>query len=294
MEYEVIHNFLEKYTVELSALGIVLGIVPLIKNLIMYFSPQISYVDVGVIDSYIPHDMSKDVFISYKGKKTTCLKVQFVTIFNNKSKALLKEDLRNEPFCIYVENGFLDVELINQLKNEGNIKLKKINDQKYFIEFNYMNPNDAITLKVIYSQKEPIISLKAANLNKFERRVNLLTDKYSRFSLHFEFYMLLLYVFATNQLSTFKEFNKFSFPLISSWNTNDVAMILQYIQYICAFLWGISICSIIVYTKLKGAPHWVWKFFKKSLKKSHLPLIQISKYHDDFNSQQCLHNVKKN
>lgn len=279
MEYEVIRNFLSEYTVEITGLSLVLAIVPLVRTWLLNFSPQIGYVDVGVVSSSISKYVENDFFMSYKGKKTSQIKVQFFTIFNNKKVALLKEDLRESPFVIYVENGFLDVEIIGHLKNEGDIQLKKISDQKYFIEFKYINPKDAFTVRVVYNKKEPILCLKAINLDKFEHRVNLLTDKYSRYSWTFEMCMLFLCTITTNQLSHYEEFNKFSFN--SFWNNEDTALILEYMRFLCGGLFGLSMISIIIYGFLKGAPHWVWKFFKKTLKPTSIPLIQESKYHDD-------------
>ena len=230
------------------------------------------------MNSAVSKYIENDCFISYKGKKTSQLKVQFFTIFNNKKVALLREDLREGPFVIYVENGFLDVNIIGQLKNEGDIRLTKINDQKYFIEFKYINPKDAITLRVVYTKKEPIIELKAVNLDKFEHRVNLLTDKYSRYSSVFELSMFLICLVITNQLSLYEEFGKFSFN--SLWSNTNTALILEYIRLFCAALLYISMFSIIIYGFLRGAPHWVWKFFKKTLKPTDFPLTQKSMYHD--------------
>jgi len=279
MEYEVIRNFLSEYTVEITGLSLVLAIVPLVRMWLLNFSPQISYVDVGVVSSSISKYVENDFFMSYKGKKTSQIKVQFFTIFNNKKAALLEEDLREGPFVIYVENGFLDVEIIGHLKNEGDIQLRKISDQKYFIKFKYINPKDAFTVRVVYNKKEPILYLKAINLDKFEHRVNLLTDKYSRYSRIFEMCMLFLCAVITNQLSQYEEFNKFSFN--SFWNNEDTALILEYIRFLCGSLFGLSMISIFIYGFLKGAPHWVWKFFKKTLKPTAIPLIQESRYHDD-------------
>lgn len=196
---------------------------------------KLGYLQDSSLPLLIDYEIKKDLKIIYKGKPITRLKGKTFRIFNYGDKEIRKEDLYENKLSIIAVNGkILDITI--QIKeDDGNIKLKKVSDTKYNINFSYINISQIIDVKILYDAEDVLISCKAAgmeNIRKFSERIKPTGFIYMPFIFLFVFLTLYSYYLKDWSSSFIYPMSFFIFTLLA------LIIICMYIYQIYAFWIG--------------------------------------------------------
>lgn len=211
MEYiqELISGLIKHWDI-VAGLLVVLRLVFTLYNLYRWHGYRLGYLETKSLPLLINYRIRDDLRITYKDKPITRLEGKTFRIFNYGDKEIRKEDLYENKLSVEAINGkILDI-TVKTKEEDGSIKLKKINDTKYNILFNYINVSQIIDVNILYDAEDVSINCKAAgmgNICKFSERIK--PTGFITLFFVFIFAISLSYVYYT------KGWTSFIYPLAS-------------------------------------------------------------------------------
>lgn len=152
-------NSLTRDTI-LSIAGLIFGIIGIILAIVFYFKGKKSKKPYYLMKSFniISDNFGnriEDIEILFKGQKIKDLTVTKIVIWNSGNETINKSDIpETTKFGIGAkeEIKIYDIEIIENTDTANNITLIN-HEQKYLIDFDFIDPNQGIIIKVTHSGK---------------------------------------------------------------------------------------------------------------------------------------------
>ena len=177
MEYlDIVKTFwIENWENFFGIVGVI-GTIFTICSFYLKHGYRLGYVQNSSFPLMLSGKLANDMQILYKGKSVSRIKEKYYRIFNVGDKALRKDDLFNNKLTISIEDGrIFDIQLFVKDKSQ-NVKLKRINDKKYIINFDYFDMNQIIDIVFVHSGIKENIECHAPgmkNIKKYRRKKSL-------------------------------------------------------------------------------------------------------------------------
>lgn len=238
MEYwDIVKTFLiENWEIIFGIVGVI-GTIFTICSFYLKHGYKLGYTEETTLPLSIDKKVEKDLKILYKNKPISLLIGKVFRVFNYGDKEIRKEDLYKSKLSINLGVGrILNIQLKCKEDN-GNVQLKKINEKRYEIPFDYINANQIMEITVLYEGADLNIHCQAAGMEGLKKFSNIPSLKD------------LLYIIFMIAIISFSDFAFFSAEKVSLFKT--IAIILF-------SLFDFGLILLFVYS------FWVWIFAPRS------------------------------
>ena len=168
--------FIKYWDIIFGIIGI-LGFIYTIYDFYKKHGYKLGYFERISLPLLISKGIKEDLKITYKDQRITKLEGKTFRIFNYGDKEIRKEDLYKNNLSITAVNGKILNITIKIKDDNGNIHLKKIDDTKYYILFDYINISQIIDVNIIYDAKDVSINCKAAGMDSIRKFQEVLEIK---------------------------------------------------------------------------------------------------------------------
>ncbi len=224
------NSIVENWEMIFGIIGII-GVIYTICSFYIKHGYKMGYTEETSLPLSIDKKVERDLKILYKNKPIKLLKGKIFRVFNYGDKEIRKEDLYKNRLSVILEEGqILNIQLKCK-ENNGNIKLRKVNEKKYEILFDYINAEQIVEITVLYEGQNLNIQCQAAGMKELKKFSNVPTIS-DLATLIFIICVMFLSAFSfynAEKTSLFKTIATILFLLI------DLAAIIAFLHSL--FLW---------------------------------------------------------